>query len=1035
MKRALLICALAGALVPAIAVSNPEMANVIHPDHTEFEAALTAPFQSTDKAGAREIKLYFSFLDAKTRIAAQWQLELLSESGEVKSTWLGQTPLKGGKAREVISWDGLDADGAMLAPGYYTLRLSAAPGPAAINAAYIDTAVKAALSGGEIEVQEQDIQVGFVPAAVMPPFQPLPVGAREEKSRPATSGLPYTIYFGNLHSQTNHSDGGAAIAACSGAESPQAGVLDPAGAYAMMRTQAGGDFLLTSEHNHMYDGSTGTNSSASPTTANNLFASGKSQASAYNSANPGFLAMYGLEWGVISNGGHLNIVNPSGLVGWEKNSSNQLIGQFEVAKNDYAALYTLMNAQGWVGQFNHPSTSQFKIGTTGMAYDSNGYNVMVLAEILNSSAFSTNLTETETSRSTYPGAFNLLLERGYKVAPSTDQDNHCANYGLSYRNRTGVLLPTGQTLNEANFVSALRARRVFAAEDKNGQLILTANGNLMGGTYNNSGALTLTALYASTNGQTVQRIQFYNGVPGRNGTVTQLYSGTGSYTYTPAAGSHFIYALVTQANGDRLWSAPVWINQGTASGDTTAPTVTASETGSSGTITLSATASDNVGVTSVEFLIDNVSRGSDSSSPYSLSFNSATLGNGSHALIAKAYDAAGNVGTSSTVNFNISNSVPDTTAPTVSASETGSSGTITLSATASDNVGVTSVEFLIDNVSRGSDSSSPYSLSFDSTTLSNGSHALVAKAYDGAGNVGTSSTLSFSVSNSTPPPAGTFAETESNGSVAAANGVARSYTAIEGTMGNTTDKDYFAISLSAGETLRIDMSGGPSGSDYDLYLVNSSDATLASSLGGTSIETLSYTQGASAGTVYAKVISYSGSSTTVVYHLALTYTAASGGGGTAVENVLNGGYESGATSWTNPNSVITNSASRAAHGGSYKAWMCGNGSTTSDSVYQTVSIPSTATEASYTFWTSIDTAETTTATAYDTFRAQVRSSTGTVLTTLATYSNLNKTSGYVQRSFSLLAYKGQTVRLHFECSEDSSLQTSFVVDDVSLQTR
>ena len=81
-------------------------------------------------------------------------------------------------------------------------------------------------------------------------------------------------------------------------------------------------------------------------------------------------------------------------------------------------------------------------------------------------------------------------------------------------------------------------------------------------------------------------------------------------------------------------------------------------------------------------------------------------------------------------------------------------------------------------------------------------------------------------------------------------------------MGNTTDKDYFALSLAANETVKIDMAGGPSGADYDLYLVNASDATLKSSAGNTTTESVSYTNGASAATVYAKVIAYSGSSST-----------------------------------------------------------------------------------------------------------------------------------------------------------------------------
>ncbi|MFO1493679.1 MAG: hypothetical protein U1F26_03360 [Lysobacterales bacterium] len=168
-----------------------------------------------------------------------------------------------------------------------------------------------------------------------------------------------------------------------------------------------------------------------------------------------------------------------------------------------------------MGQFNHPSTNQFAIGGTGMKHTADGGNVMVLAEVLNTSAFSTNTSESEVSRSTY-GAYNLLLERGYKVALRPIRTITAPTMGCPIATAPGVLLPTGTALNEANFISALRARRAFAAEDKNGRLILTANGNLMGGTYNNSGALTLTALHASSNGQTVQRVQFFEGVPGRS---------------------------------------------------------------------------------------------------------------------------------------------------------------------------------------------------------------------------------------------------------------------------------------------------------------------------------------------------------------------------------------------------------------------------------------------------------------------------------------------------------------------------------------
>ena len=99
---------------------------------------------------------------------------------------------------------------------------------------------------------------------------------------------------------------------------------------------------------------------------------------------------------------------------------------------------------------------------------------------------------------------------------------------------------------------------------------------------------------------------------------------------------------------------------------------------------------------------------------------------------------------------------------------------------------------------------------------------------------------------------------------------------------------------------------------------------------------------------------------------------------------------------------------------------------------QQVTIPSTATAATLTFWLHIDSAETSTTTAFDTLAVQVLNSSGTVLSTLKTFSNLNKNTGYVKKTFDLSAYRGQTIQLYLIGSEDSSLQTSFVVDDFSL---
>ena len=153
----------------------------------------------------------------------------------------------------------------------------------------------------------------------------------------------------------------------------------------------------------------------------------------------------------------------------------------------------------------------------------------------------------------------------------------------------------------------------------------------------------------------------------------------------------------------------------------------------------------------------------------------------------------------------------------------------------------------------------------------------------------------------------------------------------------------------------------------------------------------------------------------------------------AVTQLLgNPGFETGTASpWVTTAGVIDSTASQPAHTGAWKAWLNGYGTAHTDTLYQQVTIPSGAT-ATLTFWLHIDSGETTTTTAFDKLTVQVRNSSNTVLSTLATYSNLNKAAGYSQKSFNLSSFQGQTIRVFLTGTEDSSLQTSFVVDDFQL---
>ena len=93
-----------------------------------------------------------------------------------------------------------------------------------------------------------------------------------------------------------------------------------------------------------------------------------------------------------------------------------------------------------------------------------------------------------------------------------------------------------------------------------------------------------------------------------------------------------------------------------------------------------------------------------------------------------------------------------------------------------------------------------------------------------------------------------------------------------------------------------------------------------------------------------------------------------------------------------------------------------------------MTIPAGCTTATFSFWLHIDTAETTTTTAYDKLTVTANG------TTIATFSNLNHDTGYQQHTYSLGSFAGSAVTLKFTGTEDSSLQTSFVVDDTALNT-
>lgn len=201
-------------------------------------------------------------------------------------------------------------------------------------------------------------------------------------------------------------------------------------------------------------------------------------------------------------------------------------------------------------------------------------------------------------------------------------------------------------------------------------------------------------------------------------------------------------------------------DDGPSPSDTTSPSVSVTAPAAGATVSgtsapVTASASDNVGVVGVQFKLDGNPLGAeDTSAPYAITWDTTTTSSAAHVLTAFARDAAGNTTTSSSVSVTVNNTPPDTTAPTVSVTApTGGAtitGSTTITASASDNVGVLGVQFKLDgNILGAEDTAAPYSLVWDSATSTDGAHVITAVARDAATNTTTSGGVSITTNNST----------------------------------------------------------------------------------------------------------------------------------------------------------------------------------------------------------------------------------------------------------------------------------------------
>ena len=264
-----------------------------------------------------------------------------------------------------------------------------------------------------------------------------------------------------------------------------------------------------------------------------------------------------------------------------------------------------------------------------------------------------------------------------------------------------------------------------------------------------SGTVTLAANASDSSG--VRKVEFLLDGAQVLGTVAHAPYSYSWNSKTAASGGHTLSARATDLYGNTATTPAVSVTL-----DNTGPAVALTSPVSGATVgsvvTLQATATDDAGVTRVDFLVNGVLLASDTTAPYAAEWNSNSTADGNYTLTARAHDVLSNVATSAPVT--VTTKQPTTTVALTAPSHNAYvKGLVSLTSAATDSEGVAKVEFYVDGTLLGTDTSAPYELSWDSTTLADGAHALSAKAYGPLGIPSTSPSVGVNVDNHAPAAA------------------------------------------------------------------------------------------------------------------------------------------------------------------------------------------------------------------------------------------------------------------------------------------
>lgn len=347
------------------------------------------------------------------------------------------------------------------------------------------------------------------------------------------------FWFGNIHSHSEYSDGNMAndpnyLTAKSCFEYVQQKALNV-------------NFWGISDHNHAGGGMQRPD-----------YLKGIAEADSTN-LDGIFPTFYGMEWGIISTGGHVVIYGIDSLIGWE--AANYDIFN---AQTDYNSLFNLVAARGdsAFAYLAHMESTDFG-GIQTNPYNAIWDSAIVGMAIKSGPAFSTDTTYGNLPTSNFLSRYLDLLKVGYHVAPGFDHDNHNINFGRSHQGRTVVI---ADSLTRESIMKAFRRSSFYASDDWNAKIHFSVSGYGMGKTCNGNQDPQIKLVVDDPDLENTDSIKIYYGVPGSGTRATILYlstfSDSMSYTHIiPISTTYYYFAEITQADGNKIWTAPVWFTR------------------------------------------------------------------------------------------------------------------------------------------------------------------------------------------------------------------------------------------------------------------------------------------------------------------------------------------------------------------------------------------------------------------------------------------------------------------------------------------